>query len=117
MDTAHGSQSSPGPGHPKSQQPLATPQPTRLSSGVPGLDTIMHGGFLRGGIYIISGQPGTGKTILSNQIAFGHVASGGRVVYVNLLSENPAHLFSHLSSLSFFNQEPIGNELYYVSGH
>jgi circadian clock protein KaiC len=77
----------------------------------------MHGGFLRGGTYIVSGQPGTGKTILSNQIAFGHVASGGRALYVNLLSENPAHLFSHLSSLSFFNQGPIGNELYYVSGY
>jgi circadian clock protein KaiC len=77
----------------------------------------MHGGFLRGGIYIISGQPGTGKTILSNQMAFSHVASGGRAVYVSLLSETPAHLFSHLSSMSFFSHELIGDVLYYVSGY
>jgi circadian clock protein KaiC len=36
---------------------------------------------------------------------------------MNLLSESPAHLFSHLSSLSFFDQGPIGNDLYYVSGY
>jgi circadian clock protein KaiC len=117
MDAASGSHLSTGPNQAETEQPQAARRPARVPSGVPGLDTLMHGGFLRGGIYIISGQPGTGKTILSNQIAFGHAASGGRVIYVNLLAENPAHLFSHLSSLSFFNHDPIGNEIYYISGH
>ena len=39
----------------------------RVQSLVPGLDTVLRGGFLRGGLYMIQGLPGTGKTILANQ--------------------------------------------------
>ena len=89
----------------------------RVSSGIAGLDVILNGGFMQGGIYFISGQPGSGKTILSNQIAFSHIASGGRAVFTSLLSETHARMFAHLSSLSFFDPEPIGDSLYYVSGY
>src|SRR5215210_5236280 len=89
----------------------------RVPSGISGLDTILHGGFLRGSIYLIVGQPGTGKTILSNQVAFNHVASGGNVVFVSLLSETHSRMFVQLSSLSFFNDEPIGTNLLYLSGY
>lgn len=106
----------------QSEQPLPTqPQEPqllqRVPTGIEGLDTILNGGFLQGGIYLISGQPGTGKTILSNQMAFNHVASGGRVVFASLLSETPARLFLYLQSLSFFNPEPIGSTLYYINGY
>jgi len=36
----------------------------RISSGVPGLDTILHGGFIDERMYLILGEPGTGKTLL-----------------------------------------------------
>ena len=49
----------------------------RVTSGVPGLDTILRGGFMRGGIYILQGAPGAGKTILSSQICFHHVRDSG----------------------------------------
>lgn len=88
----------------------------RLSSGVAGLDTVLHGGFLVGDSYVILGQPGTGKTTLSNQLCFAHVATGGRAVYVSLLTETHDRLFSHLDSFGFFAREPIGDRLYYVSG-
>lgn len=101
----------------QSQQLQRPQQPPRVPSGITGLDTILNGGFLRGGVYFVSGQPGTGKTILSNQIAFSHAASGGRVVFVSLLSETHSRMFAHLSSLSFFNPEPIGDTLYYISGY
>lgn len=51
----------------------------RLSSGIPGLDTILQGGFPRAGISIIQGVPGAGKTILGNQLCYHHVAHGGRL--------------------------------------
>ncbi len=35
----------------------------RIGSGVSGLDEILHGGFLSGRAYLVSGAPGTGKTI------------------------------------------------------
>ena len=45
----------------------------RVQSGIPGLDAILEGGFLQGGLYIIQGPPGTGKTTFGNQICFNHV--------------------------------------------
>ena len=89
----------------------------RIPSGVPGLDIVLRGGFLRGGIYLITGDAGTGKTILVNQIAFHHVASGGRVVYVTLLAELHTRMLTHLQPLTFFDPAPLGDALYYVSGY
>ena len=93
------------------------PPLARVPSGIPGLDTILSGGFLTGGTYIISGSPGAGKTILGNQIAFHHVGQGHRVVYVTLLAESHARMLSYLSSLEFFNPDPISKTLNYVSGY
>lgn len=36
----------------------------RVSSGIAGLDEILHGGFVEGRNYLVRGSPGTGKTIL-----------------------------------------------------
>jgi circadian clock protein KaiC len=87
----------------------------RMPTGVAGLDVILRGGFLRGGIYIFQGAPGAGKTIFANQIAFHHVSAGGRVVYVTLLSESHARMLQHLQSLKFFKPEVIPKSLSYVS--
>lgn len=43
-------------------------QLTRVPSGVKGLDDILQGGFFGGGLYIVEGPPGAGKTIFGNQI-------------------------------------------------
>jgi len=39
----------------------------RVLSGVKGLDDILHGGFFGGGLYIVEGPPGVGKTILERK--------------------------------------------------
>jgi circadian clock protein KaiC len=93
----------------------------RVPSGIPGLDPILHGGFLRSGLYLIAGAPGTGKTILGNQIAVHHATTGGRVVFASLLSETHTRLFAHLSSFSFFAEpvqaQLVGDALFYISGY
>lgn len=90
-------------------------EPPRLASGIDGLDQILAGGFIKGASYIVQGQPGAGKTILSNQIAFHHVASGGHVLYVTLLSESHERLFQALDSQAFFKRDRLGKEIIYVS--
>jgi circadian clock protein KaiC len=94
-----------------------TTNPTieRVSSGVPGLDIILRGGFLRGGIYIIQGTPGAGKTILGHQICFGDVAARGRALYVTMLAENHARMLLHIGQLGFFDATAIPERLYYIS--
>lgn len=56
----------------------------RAPTGVHGLDVILGGGLFENAIYMITGRPGAGKTILSNQIGSTHVRGGGRAVYVTL---------------------------------
>ncbi len=40
-----------------------------VSSGVGGLDDVLLGGYLRGGFYLIQGEPGSGKTTLASSTA------------------------------------------------
>jgi len=87
----------------------------RLTSGIDGLDRILAGGFISGASYIIQGQPGAGKTILSNEIAFAHVAGGGRVLYVTLLAESHERLFQSLDPFAFFDRTHLGSAITYVS--
>ena len=87
----------------------------RLRSAVPGLDQILGGGLFRTGVYIIQGLPGCGKTILANQICYGHVAEGGAAVYVTLLAESHARMIQHLSTLSFFDMKAFPDNLAYIS--
>ena len=87
----------------------------RFLTGVPGLDAILGGGVFEGGIYIVQGAPGAGKTILGNQICFNAVARGGRALYVTLLAESHSRMLQHLRGLSFFDEDVILDRLSYVS--
>ena len=87
----------------------------RLSSGVAGLDTVLLGGFVKNGLYIIQGAPGAGKTILSNQICYRHAADGGRALYVTLLSEQHERLLANLGQMAFFDGARIAHEITYLS--
>ena len=37
----------------------------RRSTGIEGLDDILHGGFPANRVYLVEGEPGTGKTTLA----------------------------------------------------
>ncbi len=58
--------------------------PHRLQTGIAGLDDILHGGFPSGHLYLIEGDPGTGKTTLALQFLLEGVRLGERVLYVTL---------------------------------
>ena len=60
----------------------------RLVTGIEGLDALLRGGLVAGAAYIVQGPPGAGKTIQANQLACGHVRSGGRVLGATFLSES-----------------------------
>lgn len=54
----------------------------RLSTGYSDLDSVLGGGILRGGVLLMAGQPGIGKSTLLLQIA-NHIAKGHSVLYVS----------------------------------
>lgn len=55
-----------------------------LSTGVPGLDNVLLGGFLPEGFYLVQGDPGSGKTTLALQVVNHRVLSGERCLYISL---------------------------------
>ncbi|MFX0202935.1 MAG: RAD55 family ATPase, partial [Candidatus Hodarchaeota archaeon] len=63
----------------------------RVSTGIRGLDKMLRGGLVPNRAYIVSGPPGSGKTILSSQFLVDGVEGGERVLFV-ALEEPPNEL-------------------------
>jgi circadian clock protein KaiC len=87
----------------------------RVSTGIPGLDTVLCGGLRKGRMYMVLGLPGAGKTILANQICFHQAAQGKRVLYLTLLAESHTELVSNLQTLSFFDPACVPGRISYLS--
>ena len=56
----------------------------KISSGVPALDEMLHGGIPEGNSVLIAGDMGTGKTILTSQILYHGASLGERCLFVSL---------------------------------
>jgi circadian clock protein KaiC len=89
----------------------------RVPTRVPGLDLLVDGGLLRGGVYLVMGSPGVGKTVLSTQIAFRHAEAGGRALYVTLLAESHGRLLAHIGTLEFFDPRAVSSSVILLSGY
>ena len=63
----------------------------KIGTGIRGLDKMLNGGLVPGRAYIVSGPPGSGKTILGSQFLVDGVEGGERVLFV-ALEEPPNEL-------------------------
>jgi circadian clock protein KaiC len=89
----------------------------RFPSTVAGLDDILHGGLFEGGVYILEGPPGVGKTTLANQIAYNRASDGNKTLYVTMLSESHARMVEHMSNQTFFRKSAVNAFVFYLSGY
>jgi circadian clock protein KaiC len=64
---------------------------SRLPTGIAGLDNILAGGLPQGQIFLVEGEPGTGKTTLGMQFLLEGAARGEAGLYVTL-SETKSEL-------------------------
>lgn len=85
-----------------------------MVSGVPGLDLVLNGGVERGAVVIIAGPPGSGKTILAQQMCFASAAAGRKSVYYTTVSEPHTKLVRHLEQFSFFDPQALGPLVEYI---
>src|SRR5687767_1899763 len=98
---------------PSSRKPRIIPTEALAATGVAGLDEILHGGLVRDHVYLLEGDPGTGKSTLAMQFLLTGVARDETVLYVTL-SESSAELHqmaeSHgwsLDKLTLFEVTPL----------
>ena len=61
----------------------APPRPV-VTTGIPGLDNILSGGFPPHRLYLVQGDPGVGKTTMALQFLREGARQGERVLYVTL---------------------------------
>ncbi|GAC1322719.1 MAG: circadian clock protein KaiC [Mycobacteriales bacterium] len=67
---------------PMSRQHAETPDPTRVSTGDPQLDEMLHGGLFSASVVLVAGPTGTGKTMLSTAFLSGALERGERALLV-----------------------------------
>ena len=80
-----------------------------VSSGIPGLDSIIGGGYLRGSSILISGSPGTSKTSLSANFAAAACARGEKALFVSF-DESASQIVSNMRSIGLDLSSSIANE-------
>ena len=67
----------------------------KIRTGVPGLDRMLHGGLVPHRPYIVSGPPGSGKSVFSMQFLLEGVQGGERCLFV-ALEEPPNELKANM---------------------
>jgi circadian clock protein KaiC len=76
---------------------MVTPSNKKAASGVPGLDDVLSGGFTRGSLFLVEGNPGTGKTTLGLRFLLAGQEAGERSLYITL-SETKEELLAGAAS-------------------
>ncbi|HDD40012.1 MAG: recombinase RecA [Thaumarchaeota archaeon] len=84
----------------------------RVSTGIPKLDQMLGGGLLKGRTYLVTGETGVGKTILSLQFLLEGLKNGEQCIYVSL-DERIEGVLRGALSLGWDLWEYVNNGLFY----
>jgi circadian clock protein KaiC len=68
----------------------------RVKSGVPGFDSLIDGGFPKGFVVLVSGPPGTGKTIFGLHFLYDGLKNGEKCAYITY-SQAPRDILNQAS--------------------
>jgi circadian clock protein KaiC len=85
----------------------------KITTGCVGLDEVLRGGIPVNTITVIMGAPGTGKTILAEQLAFANATPESPALYLTTLSEPLEKILAHGQSHSFYNSDKVGTSVFY----
>jgi circadian clock protein KaiC len=86
----------------------------RMKTGISELDVILGGGLEPGSLVILAGAPGSGKTILAQQICFANATPEHKALYYTTLSEPHSKLVRHLEPFKFFKPEALGKSVEFI---
>ena len=86
----------------------------RVETGTAGLDAVLGGGLSSGSLVVVAGPPGSGKTILAQQICFANATNERRALYYTTWSEPHDKLIRHLEPFSFFDADALGERVEFL---
>jgi circadian clock protein KaiC len=75
-------------------------QTERVPTGIPGLDQLFEGGYPKGRSVLVTGDPGTGKTIFALQFLVEGLRRGEKGIYV-AADEGPTDILEQAASLGW----------------
>ena len=90
-----------------------TKQIKRIKSGIQGFDQLIHGGFPAGRSYLVSGEPGTGKTIFSLQFLLEALKNNQSAIYISI-DEKPEHVINDAAALGWDLQHYLLNKQLHI---
>jgi circadian clock protein KaiC len=79
----------------------------RISTGIPGLDEMIDGGYPFPSTILICGEPGTGKTTFAVQSLFHGGRKGERSLFISTIAEPTDSIKRFLSGFTFYSQEVV----------
>ncbi len=85
----------------------------RISTRIEGLDHILAGGLPEGCVVLIAGVPGSGKTMLANQIVFNNATLENKALVITTISEPLAKMVRFTQEYAFFDVNKIGSAVIY----
>jgi len=86
----------------------------KLPTNIPGFDDILSGGIPELSTNIISGPPGAGKTIFTQQIIYTNASPERKALYLITLSEPSVKMLHYLQKFDFFDPEKVGTAVIYL---
>ena len=85
----------------------------RIATHVENLDQVLGGGLPANSLNIISGPPGTGKTILAHQIIYGNATPEHPALYLTTVSEPLSKVIRYVQGFTFFDMSKVGKAIFY----
>jgi circadian clock protein KaiC len=87
----------------------------RWTTGIPDLDLVLGGGLPGGALIVLAGGPGTGKTILAQQICFANATPERPAIFYTTFSEPHSKLVRYLEPFDFFDPSALEERVEFVN--
>ncbi len=86
----------------------------KISTGVANLDAILNGGIPRYSVIILAGPPGTGKTVLAQQMLFANATEDTTTPYLVTVSEPTVKMLRYQQQFSYFDEAKLNRNVHYL---
>jgi circadian clock protein KaiC len=72
----------------------------KIDTGIEGFNKLLYGGLPKGRSYLVSGEPGTGKTLFCLQFLLTGIKQGEKAIYITI-DEKPEHIIMDAEALGW----------------